>query len=383
MAARKESVTFSRAVFRTLRYRLIDAVGFRIRPRKLRFAVTKRCNSRCAMCSAWKSRDSQADEITPNEIRAIADRNRRFLARVSHVSITGGEPTLRRDLAGLVRAATDSFPRAAVNINTNGFNTAAVIDAVTSILAFHRRLAVMISLDGLGEVHNAVRGVRGVFPHVVETIDRLVALHEAGKKIAVEVNFVLTNRNADQLLPVYHFCREREVAFNPIYPVYGQLYANEETEIGLERHAVRRFLDDLADIQRADNSLALRELEHQLRGFPRDFDCWAGRTMFLIESDCRVFPNGGCPPAFCLGGLRDFEYSFGALLRSPHARQIVSQLRRCRLCRIPCETMTTLRGPEALAGYRKMRAHRDVRAPVPVAAEPSLAEHPPRPRSRE
>jgi MoaA/NifB/PqqE/SkfB family radical SAM enzyme len=383
MVSKKDSMTLSRAVFQTVRYRVTDALGLRIRPRKLRFAVTKRCNARCAMCSAWKTRESRVSEITPDEIRAIAERNRRFLGRVSHVSITGGEPTLRRDLVGLVRAASESFPRAAFNINTNGFNTAAAMDAVTSILGFHRRLAVMISLDGLGEVHNAIRGVRGVFPHVVETIDRLVALHEGGKKLTVEVNFVLTNHNCDQLLPVYHFCRERGIAFNPIYPVYGQLYANEETEIGLERHAVRRFLNDLAEIQRADNSLALRELEHQLRGYPRDFDCWAGRTMFLIESDCRVFPNGGCPPAFCLGGLRDFQYSFSALLRSPHARGILSQLRRCRLCRIPCETLTTLRGPEALAGYRKMHAPRNVHSSVPVAAEPPLAEHPPRPRSRE
>jgi len=214
---------------------------------------------------------------------------------------------------------------------------------------------VMISLDGLGEVHNAVRGVRGVFPHVVETIDRLVELREDGKKLSVEINFVLTNRNSDQMARVFHFCRERGVAFNPIYPVYGQLYENEDAEIGLERLAIRQFLKELVEIRKVDGSLALRELEHQLRGFPRDFDCWAGRALFLIESDCRVFPNGGCPPAFCLGNLRDFQYDFRALLRSPHARKVLGQLRKCRLCRIPCETMTTLHGPESLAGYRKLR----------------------------
>jgi MoaA/NifB/PqqE/SkfB family radical SAM enzyme len=374
MGARKEAMTFGRALVRTIRYRLFDWLKVPIRPRKLRFAATKRCNSRCAMCSAWKGDDTAANEISAEEIWTIAQRNRWFLARISHVSMTGGEPTLRRDLPKLVRVVAEAFPRASLNINTNGFDTRRVLASVNEILGFHRRLCVMVSLDGLGEAHNAVRGVRGVFPHVVETIDRLIALRERGKKLSVEVNFVLTNLNSDQMLPVFHFCRERGVAFNPIHPVYGQLYANEETEIGLDRAAVRQFLSDLIEIQRTAGSLALRELEHQLRGYPRDFDCWAGRTMFLIESDARIFPNGGCPPAFCLGNLREFGYRFRALLRSRHARLILRRLRSCRLCRIPCETITTLSGPEALTGYRKMRS--------PSTHPPASAPHVSRPTER-
>jgi len=352
---KKEHVSFRRAVLRWLRYRLADALGFRVRPRKLRFAVTKRCNARCVMCNAWEYPSAPTAEITPGEIRKIGERNRWFLRRVNHVSFTGGEPMLRLDLVELVRAAHQAFPRAAFNINTNGFSAARVLSVVGEIVKFHPRLAVMVSLDGLGEVHNTVRGVPGVFPRVVETIDNLIALGEEGKKVSVEVNFVLTNRNSDQMMPVFHFCRERGIEFNPIYPVYGQLYENDDAEIGLERQITRRFLGDLAEIQRADGSLVLFELEEQLLGIPRNFDCWAGRTMFLIESDCAVFPNGSCPPGFCLGNLREFDHRFAALLRSPRARGVLRVLRQCRLCRIPCETMTTLRGPEALAGYLKMR----------------------------
>ncbi|MCX8037907.1 MAG: radical SAM protein [Candidatus Sumerlaeia bacterium] len=350
-------MTFGRALWRTVRYRMADALGFRVRPRKLRIAVTKRCNSRCAMCSAWQTPASAEPEIAPAEIHTIARANRGYLRRVTHVSLTGGEPTLRRDLAELVRAVCEAFPRATVNINSNGFNPLRLLSVVNEALAYqHRRLQIMLSLDGLGEAHNCVRGVPGVFPKVVQTINRLLALREAGQKISIEVNFVLTNQNADQMLPVFHFCRERDIEFNPIYPVHGELYANDEMEIGLEREAVQKFLEAVIEIRKSDPSLALRELEHQLRGYPRDFDCWAGRTQFLIEADCSVYPNGGCPPSFCLGSLRDFDYRFRALLRSPQARQVLRGLRQCRLCRIPCETMTTLQGPEALAGYRKLRA---------------------------
>jgi len=352
-----KKMSFGRALWRTVRYHGADALGLPIRPRKLRFVATKLCDSRCIMCSIWKHPVVPEKEIRPGEIRLIAQRNRWFLARVTHLSVTGGEPTLRRDLVEFVRVLTDFFPRASLNINTNGFEADRIVRQVREILGFRGRLTVMVSLDGLGEVHDQMRG-RKVFARVVETIDRLVALRVGGRKPRVEVNFVLSNRNSDQMLPVFHFCRERDIAFNPIYPVYGQLYENEDAEIGLGRQTARRFLADLAEIQRHEGSLVLRELAHQLRGFPRDFDCWAGRTMFFIESDCRVFPNGGCPPAFELGNLREFDYSFSALLRSPRAREVRRRLRRCRLCRLPCETMTTLAGPEALAAYRKMRSPR-------------------------
>jgi len=375
----KGGLTFWRALWRTLRYRVADTLGIRVRPRKLRLAATKRCNSRCSMCSVWKAPHSSANEITADEIRKIAQRNRRFLARLSHVSFTGGEPTLRNDLVELVRAAHEAFPRAAFNINTNGFNPARVVAMVREILTFHRRLAAMVSLDGLGEVHNAVRGVPGVFPRVVETIDQLVALRESGRKVSIEANFVLCNRNSDQLMPVFHFCRERGIAFNPIYPVYGQLYENDDAEIGLDRHSMHEFLGDLREIRRTDGSLALRELEQQLLGVPRDFDCWAGRTLLFIESDATVFPNGGCPPRFRLGNLRDFDYSFPALLRSPRAREVLRDLRKCRLCRIPCETLTTLGGPEALAAYRKMRAS-PVFPPAGAPAPSRIFENSPRER---
>ncbi len=381
--AEKDGMTFGRAFWRTARYHAADALGFRVRPRKLRIAVTKRCNSRCAMCSAWQTPPSEEPEIAPVEISTIARSNRWYLRRVTHVSLTGGEPTLRRDLTELVRAVCDSFPRATININSNGFQMLPLLSVINETLAYQRRrLQIMLSLDGLGEVHNRVRGVPGAFSLVLRTINRLLALREAGQKISIEVNFVLTNQNADQMLPVFHFCRERDIEFNPIYPVHGELYANEIMDIGLEREAVQKFLEAVAEIRKSDRSLALRELEHQLRGYPRDFDCWAGRTQFLIEADCRVYPNGGCPPAFCLGSLRECNYSFRALLRSQQARQVLCGLRQCRLCRIPCETMTTLHGPEALAGYCKMCTPAIAPPPPGLGLSAALQPRPPRQRAR-
>jgi MoaA/NifB/PqqE/SkfB family radical SAM enzyme len=351
---------FWRSLRRTARFHLLDALGMRIKPVKLRLSLTNRCNSRCIMCSIWKNQDNGAPslpgEITPDEIRRMAQANRNFFSRLTHVSLTGGEPTLRRDFVEVVRAVSEELPNCSLSFNSNGFSTKRVLGLVDQCMAFRRKMTVMISLDGIGEAHTRVRGMKGdIFPMVKATIDGLVQRREAGMKLQLEINTVMTNVNNDQLLAVHEFCRERRLEFNPIYITFGQLYQNHDADVALTDASRGRFLEDVGRIQREERDVQLVETAHLLQKKKRDFDCWAGRLIFLVEENCDVFPNGGCPYHFKLGNLRDFEFSFARLLASAPARAVLAKTRPCRLCQIPCESMTTLRQAEALTGYFKFR----------------------------
>ena len=345
-----------RAFWRSVRYYLADFLHFPVLPVQLRFAVTKCCNSRCIMCGLWRTDKAAIEEIAADEILKIGRNNHWFLRRVAQVAFTGGEPTLRKDLANLVKAAHQVFPKAFFSLNTNGFDSRQVLSVVQEIMEFHHHLAVIVSLDGLGEAHNWVRGVPGVFLKVVETIDSLVALRQKQPQLRLSVNFVCTNYNSNQLLLVFNFCQKQGVEFNPIYPGYGQLFGEallEIEDIRLEPGTHRWFLRDLKEARKIKDSLLCFYFERQLQGYCRDFDCWAGRITFLIESDCRVFPNTGCPSSFSLGSLREVDYSFKRILKSHQAKRLLKRLRTCRLCHLPCEILATLTGPEALAGYFK------------------------------
>jgi MoaA/NifB/PqqE/SkfB family radical SAM enzyme len=260
-----------------------------------------------------------------------------------------------------------------MSFNSNGFSTSKVMAYVEEILTFHERITVMISLDGYGEAHDKVRGMKNVFPHVLKTIERLIELRASHRWMKVELNYVLTPINVDDCLEIFRFCQEKRIPFNPIYAIQGELYDNEgEDNVSLTNDARERYKGHFARILQDDDSLQTREIVDQLLDRPRDFNCWAGRTMFLIEENGNVFPNGGCPSTYKLGNLRDFDYSFDALLASDQAQKILGGTKACRLCRLSCETMTTLQHPEALAGYRKSRE-------MPENLPPPTADPPVRP----
>lgn len=356
---RPDPLALARAVLRTARFHFADWAG-RVRPLKLRIGLTNRCNARCIMCNIWKQEDNTAPslphEIRPEELDTIFSRNARFLAQLRHISLTGGEPTLRRDFVEIWRVLHRHFPDLNMSFNSNGFATAKIVDFVEQILAFHPRLTVMISLDGMGENHDRVRGLKRVFAHTFATVQTIAGMRRSHPLLKLEINYVMTPYNVDDCLPLYRFCKQEGIAFNPIYCVQGELYFNEgEDNVSLPAQARQRYLQHFKEILGEDDSLQTREIVDQLLDRPRDFDCWAGRTTILIEENCNVYPNGGCPSDFLMGNLRDFDYSFEELLASPRAQEVLAKAKACRLCRLSCETMTTLQYPEALAGYRKSR----------------------------
>ncbi|MBI1783570.1 radical SAM protein [Candidatus Sumerlaeota bacterium] len=355
------------AARRTAKYHAADRLGLRVKPLKLRLALTDRCNAKCIMCNIWKQVDNTApslpEEMTVEEMEKMLTLNRAFFSDLRHVAITGGEPTLRRDLVDIFRIFTTHLPQVTMSVNSNGFSSAKTVGAIEEVMQFRKKLSVMISIDGIGEGHDTVRGVKNVYKHCEATIDGLIELRKQHKGLKIEINHCMTSENFEECEKVFEFCKERNLHFNPIYVINGQLYHNAEMNLDLGANA-RGHLMKVIELMRAkDSSLQLREIIEQLQGKERDFDCWAGRTQFFIEENCDVFPNGGCPSWFKMGNLRDHDFDFARLLSAAQARKVLGEARECRMCRLSCETMTTLTFPEALEGWRRSQE------PLPEAAD--------------
>lgn len=134
------------------------------KPERIQFPINDVCNARCAMCNIWHQK--RAHEITPREIRSFL-RDPLF-SEVRAVGINGGEPTLRHDLAEIVEALSDALPRLqALSIITNGLHRNRARTAIESLSnaarARGKLLHVMVSLDGVGPMHDYVRGREGNF----------------------------------------------------------------------------------------------------------------------------------------------------------------------------------------------------------------------------
>ena len=170
-----------------------------LKPTAISFMANDICNSRCVMCLIWEQKKDT--EITPAEFRQILDEP--LFSKVKHIGVTGGEPTLRKDLPELFEILASRKPRlVGASIITNAIRGSEVRERVlacAAICATHQvGFGVMVSLDGLAETHDANRGRPGNFDSAIECV---TAFLSAG--LQVSVGCTITKGNAlhvDELL---------------------------------------------------------------------------------------------------------------------------------------------------------------------------------------
>lgn len=137
-----------------------------IMPTTVKWEVTNRCNLRCRHClvDAEKKMDQ---ELSSEEALGLIDASVHL--GVHNLGILGGEPLLRDDVFTIMEYA--SSKRLDVTLTTNAI---AIDEAVASKLAALRLHDLAVSVDGIGEVHDKFRGVRGAFDRTIRGINNLV-----------------------------------------------------------------------------------------------------------------------------------------------------------------------------------------------------------------
>jgi cyclic pyranopterin phosphate synthase len=183
--------------------------------RSLRLSVTDRCNLRCSYCMpeleyAWLPR---ADLLTFEELEQVVEV---FLGLgVDRVRLTGGEPLLRRDLAGLVGRLAVMPGLADLALTTNGVLLAAEA----------RRLKdaglgrVTVSLDTLDPARFRTLARSDAHAAVLAGIDTAADVFGSLKIDTV----VLRGQNDGELLAILEYGRTRraEVRFIEYMDVGG------------------------------------------------------------------------------------------------------------------------------------------------------------------
>jgi MoaA/NifB/PqqE/SkfB family radical SAM enzyme len=140
--------------------------------------VTKRCNARCDFCDYWK--EAPAEELA-DYVPVL-----RRLQPLS-VSLTGGEPLLRKDLAEIVASLRRNFGFLVIGLITNGW----LLTPDRGRELWEAGLdELSISLDYLDERHDRERGLPGLTRHILAVIP---ALKEAGVKVCF--NLVIKKGN--------------------------------------------------------------------------------------------------------------------------------------------------------------------------------------------
>jgi 12,18-didecarboxysiroheme deacetylase len=196
---------------------------------------TRVCNLRCVHCYAEATHRRRESELTTEQGFELIDDLASFGVPV--LLLSGGEPLLRPDIVQLVHYASDKGMR--VVISTNG---TLIDDRMAAALKDAGVSYVGISLDGLEEVNDRFRGMRGAFQMACNGIKNCQNV-----ALKVGLRFTISRLNADQVPGIFDLVEamniERVCFYHLVYAGRGSDLINQ----GVSHHETRQLLDLIID----------------------------------------------------------------------------------------------------------------------------------------
>jgi len=324
-------------------------------PITLTFSVTAMCQSRCKTCHIG-SRYHENPEIAKNDLSpGEIEKAFQSLGHIYFFNISGGEPFLRRDLADIIELACKYLTPAIVHIPTNALMPERIERNTREILAImdgqlpDAPLTIKPSIDGVGELHDEIRGVKGNFKRLERTIELLLALQKENGRLHVELGTVVSNFNIDHLDEIEDYvhsigvesyrneiAEQRTEFFNigdPITPsaeVYERLMERFAEKIRENIGSKRKLARTTEAIRLVYYDLAVQILREQTQVVP----CYAGISNIHLNYDGEVWPCCVLGYDKPMGNLRDSDYDFQKILNSEQAREVRKYIKN-RNCACP------------------------------------------------
>lgn len=312
-------------------------------PINLTFSVTNVCQSRCKTCNIWQlyrdEPERRREELTLDEIEKIFE----TMGHIYVFNISGGEPFLRPDLAGIVSAACRHLKPGIVHIPTNAIAIRRIEAETRNILNILKKgypstqLTIKPSLDHIDARHDEIRGVTGNFEKVIDIYRRLKDLQSDYPNLHVELGTVISRWNVNDVKEIAGYVSRLGVDSyrNEIAEQRSEMLNTRDDitpEAGEYDRAIAFFVQQIQENMSARNrfqrithafrlvyyDLAIRIMKENRQVIP----CYAGL------SNVHMTPYGDLWPCCTLGydkamgNLRDYNYDFKALWTSPAARAI-------------------------------------------------------------
>jgi pseudo-rSAM protein/SPASM domain protein len=200
--------------------------------------TTKRCNLYCEHCYAGADTEGAPNELSTAEGKALIDDLAAFGVPV--LLFSGGEPLVREDLPELIAYADDSGIRPV--LSTNG--TLLTRERARELKQAGLKYAG-VSVDGLPERNDRIRGEEGAFDAAVRGIE---ACLDVGLKTGLR--YTITEHNVDDLAGVVDLLVDVGVDRFCFYHLdYGGRGA-DISNVDLSPEATRRAVTDLCDLTR-------------------------------------------------------------------------------------------------------------------------------------
>lgn len=320
-----------------------------LQPEYVIFHATSWCNLHCKHCFLWKKNsygwgnlNQGKNDLAFEEIQKISQSMNDFF----FLNIGGGEPFSRKALPNIVKTFYQNNHIQNLLIPTNGTLNKEILISTKKILEECPKLKVSIdvSIDGLEQLHNEIRGGTDVFKKAVKSLNSLVALKKEYPNLQVGVIISHMFYNQKHLLQIYDFLKKRvkpdsiTLALTRGTPRWPKA---KNIEIKYYQELCQKMEDDFL----YGNVTGFRKvilwpliitakiLMHRLVistyccGF--QVPCLAGQLNAVIYSNGDVYPCEMLTKSR-IGNLREAGYDFQKLWTSKTLRQIVGQIKKSK-----------------------------------------------------
>ncbi len=312
-------------------------------PKKLPISLTvtpsPRCNSRCLTCHIWMKQESELRLEEWDRIFQSLGRSPFWL------TISGGEPFLYRDLVPLCESVYRHCRPKIINIPTNSLVYGIIPGLVDQICRScpDSQIIVNLSLDGVGEKHDRIRGVSGNFERFEENYRALRALD--CPNLTVGVHSVLSCYNVDDVAELFDYALR----------IQPDSYITEIAEQRVELNTLGLDITPSLDKYSAAIDQLIARIEgHDFggisaitEGFRLEYYKLVKRIManktqvipcFAGWASAQVYANGDvwacCVRADSVGNLRSVDYDFSRVWFSPEAERVRASI-KSKQCHCP------------------------------------------------
>jgi predicted Fe-S oxidoreductases len=267
------------------------------------------------MCDCFKDPTRPEEEITLKEIRKLPE--------MAFTNITGGEPFIRKDIPEIVEELYKKSDR--IVISTNGYFT----DRILSLCERFPRVGIRISIEGLQETNDAIRGIPDGFNRGYNTLKKLVEMRHP------DVGFGMTvqDMNCEDLVPLYNISDELGMEFATATLHNSFYFRKTNNKIDNKLKVSRNFEKLINELLSSKSpkkwfrAYFNHGLINYIYGNKRLLPCDMSKNAFFIDPFCDVIPCNGMAQKAVMGNLR--EQNWDELWNSEKAEKVRECTRKC------------------------------------------------------
>jgi len=304
-------------------------------------SITQRCNSKCYYCDIWKWQNFIPDP-TIEELKRIFSSLSNLGVKV--VSLSGGEPLLRKDIEEVISIVKSYNMRAQIVTNGILLSKEKIIKLVKSGLD-----CVTLSLDTTDpEIYQKLRGVP--FKIAERALELLIYSKEENPHMDVAISCVINRYNIGKLLPLAEKITDISkgkilINFQSYERVPGRV--NDDLIPNPEMYpTLREEIEELIKMKKqgfpiTNSSIFLRRIPDFLiyNKMPKGFKCSAGYTGVYTWSDLTLHPCHQLPAIADLHKKNLEDIWFSSKFRY---QRIQMKKAKCRGCLLVCHTEQAL-----------------------------------------